>query len=106
MKHRGKIHLDRTLLTINAIPKTVVFLDKYDASVMVTLVDVVSILSNHFPHVLKKKLRKYHTCQLKLMKEKKTQDFFIDKSSLFRREIHRNGNRLIMEIFNEQILTF
>lgn len=40
------------------------------------------------------------------MKEIKTQDFFIDKSSLFRREIHRNGNRLITEIFNEQILSF
>lgn len=73
---------------------------------MVTLVDVVSIPSDHFPHVLKKILRKYHTCQLKLMKEIKTQDFFIDKSSLFRREIHRNGNRLITEIFNEQILNF
>lgn len=58
MKHRGKIHLDGTLLTItcNAIPKTIVFIDKYDASVMVTFLDVVSIPSNHFPHFLKKKL--------------------------------------------------
>lgn len=54
MKHRGKIHLDGTLLTINAIPKTIVFIDKYDTSVMVALVDVVSIPSNHFPHFLKK----------------------------------------------------
>lgn len=53
MKHRGKIHLDGTLLTNNAIPKTIVFIDKYDASVMVTLVDVVSIPRNHFPHFLK-----------------------------------------------------